>query len=288
LINELSVKVHIEVSSLGLLESASGGAGVTAAQANIINSRSADTVMTSRDDQTQVLAGLIQGNQNISNSGLPVLRSIPVIGKLFGADNNTNDDDQIVLLITPHINRNLALPSAAASTFVSGTANQSNGDMPLLLRDGATIQASPANTAQPVAANRAPVNLLITVNPAQPSFTPSPAPVLAPAQPLSTPSSMSAPAQPLSAPSSMSAPAQPLSAPSSMSAPAQPLSAPSSMPMSAQVSHDAPSSLPPGPNALSNPVPSPSSSMPPPSDFPTPETDSDSSLPPGIRSSPDE
>ena len=56
--------------------------------------------------QTVVLGGLIQEIQDRSESGIPILRSIPGLGFFFGGKSNTTDRTELLVLITPRVVRN--------------------------------------------------------------------------------------------------------------------------------------------------------------------------------------
>jgi len=56
-----------------------------------------------RDGETISLAGLIQDNRSIGNSGLPWLNDLPVVGHLFSTQDNTDVRTELIVLITPHI-----------------------------------------------------------------------------------------------------------------------------------------------------------------------------------------
>jgi general secretion pathway protein D len=56
-----------------------------------------------QDGQTVGLAGLISDNVSRGNSGIPVLKDIPVLGSLFGTQDNTRQRTELLILITPHV-----------------------------------------------------------------------------------------------------------------------------------------------------------------------------------------
>ncbi|MGI4943818.1 MAG: type II secretion system protein GspD, partial [Janthinobacterium lividum] len=56
-----------------------------------------------QDGQTIGLAGLIQDSVTRSNQGVPFLKDVPVIGALFGQQNNTRTRTELLVLITPHV-----------------------------------------------------------------------------------------------------------------------------------------------------------------------------------------
>ncbi|MNL61814.1 hypothetical protein D3C87_1857830 [compost metagenome] len=71
------------------------------------------------------------------------------LGSLFGGQKKTDQNTEIVLLLTPHIERSMALPSAADSYFPSGTESRVTV-MPM------TTQAPPAAPEAPAVAGDAP------------------------------------------------------------------------------------------------------------------------------------
>ena len=49
------------------------------------------------------------------------LRSLPIVGRLFGSNKDSNDKTEVVLSITPHLVRNVQRPALGASEFSAGT-----------------------------------------------------------------------------------------------------------------------------------------------------------------------
>jgi general secretion pathway protein D len=115
--NEVVMKVNLEVSTLGAKESSGGPQPATAYR---IGSRNASTSLRLRDGETQVLAGLIKAEDGKGITGVPYLSEAPLLGRLFGAHTDTRSKTEIVLLITPHVLRNLSLPDASRSLLNSG------------------------------------------------------------------------------------------------------------------------------------------------------------------------
>jgi general secretion pathway protein D len=56
-----------------------------------------------QDGQTIGLAGLIRDTTSRSNSGIPYLKDIPVLGNLFSQQDNTRTRTELIVLITPHV-----------------------------------------------------------------------------------------------------------------------------------------------------------------------------------------
>lgn len=105
--NDVTMKVNLEVSSV--IGKVAGPQGSSAYQ---VGTRQASTSLRLRDGETQVLAGLIRQEDSKSVSGLPGLAGLPLVGRLFGVHGDTRNKTEVVLLITPHVVRNLDVPDA--------------------------------------------------------------------------------------------------------------------------------------------------------------------------------
>ncbi|MGY2226622.1 secretin and TonB N-terminal domain-containing protein [Pseudomonas gingeri] len=92
-----------------------------------LGSRSTRTTLTARNNETQVVAGLIRTADTEEGSGLPGLSRLPGLGQaIFGTNKSEQGKSEIILLITPRIERNLDLPASQVSTFSSGTEARSS------------------------------------------------------------------------------------------------------------------------------------------------------------------
>jgi general secretion pathway protein D len=56
-----------------------------------------------QDGQTVGLAGLIQDSDQQGNSGIPLLKDIPLLGSLVSTQNNQRSRRELLVLITPHV-----------------------------------------------------------------------------------------------------------------------------------------------------------------------------------------
>lgn len=119
--NDVSINISLEVSNI--VKEIKSTSGLLTYQ---IGTRNANTTLRLRDGETQVLAGLIKDEQRDSASHFPGLGKIPLIGRLFSNETNAENRSEIVLLITPHVVRSLAMPSAHFLEFSSGTGNQAS------------------------------------------------------------------------------------------------------------------------------------------------------------------
>lgn len=146
--NEVVMKVNLEVSTLGPKESSGGPQPASAYR---IGSRNASTSLRLRDGETQVLAGLIKADDGKGISGVPYLSEMPLLGRLFGVHTDTRSKTEIVLLITPHVLRNLSLPDASRSILASGV-DANPGAEGARLRPTAQV-AVPMSGAAPAQSN---------------------------------------------------------------------------------------------------------------------------------------
>lgn len=67
--------------------------------------RTAKTTIVVKDGATVVIGGLIQDKKNTSQSAVPCLGDIPVLGALFRSQSKTNDKTNLMIFLTPHIIR---------------------------------------------------------------------------------------------------------------------------------------------------------------------------------------
>lgn len=115
---DIGMDVNFTLSSLGLAQTGSNGLKYYGT-----NNRTAKTVLSSQDGETQMLAGLINEENKDNSNGIPWLSDIPLIGRLFGSSGQDVKRTEVILLITPHIERSIDLPGSHVSTIPVGTEN---------------------------------------------------------------------------------------------------------------------------------------------------------------------
>ena len=96
-----------------------GSVFASAVYAPNLNKRSANTVVVTPDGQTVVIGGLIGNQKSSSESKIPLLGDIPVLGNLFKFSNHSNQKDELLMFITPHI---IQMPSQLAAMSTHETA----------------------------------------------------------------------------------------------------------------------------------------------------------------------
>lgn len=87
-----------EISDLG--DPVNLGAGAGGANIPIINTRKTKTAVSLEDGHTLGIGGLIKSSNKQSQSKIPFLGSIPILGRLFRTDNPTNDNTNLLIFIT--------------------------------------------------------------------------------------------------------------------------------------------------------------------------------------------
>jgi len=91
----VALDVKQEVNDVGAPEAPTGS--------RRINKREAETSVVLLNNQTLVLAGLIQDRRGSSERGVPVLNKIPILGWFFGFKERTIEKRELILLITPRV-----------------------------------------------------------------------------------------------------------------------------------------------------------------------------------------
>lgn len=140
---EISMDVEFSLSSLGVPQTSKDGMKYYSS-----NNRTAKTILSSQDGETQMLAGLISKNQRDEKNGIPGLSTLPLIGPLFRTSLEQQKWTEVVLLITPHIARNIVLPGAHVSTIPVGT-DDLPGDQDIRLHSEGRIRLNSSDIAAP-------------------------------------------------------------------------------------------------------------------------------------------
>jgi general secretion pathway protein D len=115
--DDVAIKMGLEVSNI--VREVTANAGSTVAYQ--IGTRNTNTVLQLRDGETQILAGLINDNDRRTSVRIPGLGDIPILGRLFGSNNDNKEKTEIVLLITPRVVRNIVRPEGVMAELPVGT-----------------------------------------------------------------------------------------------------------------------------------------------------------------------
>ena len=97
---EITLKLKIEVSAItGFV------GGQQSSQQPIIATRRIESNIRLKDGETNFLAGLIRTDETTTDTGIPGLMDIPIIGRIFTHKKTDVDRTDLILTLTPHIIR---------------------------------------------------------------------------------------------------------------------------------------------------------------------------------------
>lgn len=108
----VSLEVTQEVSSQGADVNIAGQAFAS------INKTEVGTNLVAKDGETIIIGGLIREDTNKARSGIPFLSRIPILGYLFGSTNDDTARSELIILLTPHVARNLQEASDMTSEYI--------------------------------------------------------------------------------------------------------------------------------------------------------------------------
>jgi len=97
--HEVSLKTKIEVSSV------TGQSTIGGISQPIISQRVVEHDIRLKEGEVNILAGLIQRTDTKTLNGWPGLAKIPVLRYLFSTDNVEHQEDEVIIVLIPHIVR---------------------------------------------------------------------------------------------------------------------------------------------------------------------------------------
>jgi len=96
--NRIDLTIAQEVSS----ELDTGNSNISSPT---ISNRSLSTQLSLEDGQTAVMGGLIQRSFTVDDKGVPFFKDIPLVGRLFSSEGLSEDNTELVVLITAYVLR---------------------------------------------------------------------------------------------------------------------------------------------------------------------------------------
>ncbi len=108
----VSLELSQEVSSLGAPVKIAGQ------DFSAINKIEAKTNLVAQDGQTIIIGGLIREDIGFTRSGIPFLSKIPILGYLFGSTVDEKTRNELIILLTPHVVRNMQEAKDITSDYV--------------------------------------------------------------------------------------------------------------------------------------------------------------------------
>lgn len=104
---ELSIKPHISANDTILLEIKHSAGGIKATGDTTLGptwtTRSVETRVVVRDQQTVLIGGLMQNTDEAVESKVPLLGDVPLLGYLFKYRRNTRRKSNLLIMLTPYI-----------------------------------------------------------------------------------------------------------------------------------------------------------------------------------------
>ena len=89
---------------LNVQQQVSNTTGSANSQGNFtIQQRAVGTQIAVQSGQTVLLGGLIQQNEDNTDTGVPGLNRVPILGRLFGTTNHSRNRTELIVLITPRV-----------------------------------------------------------------------------------------------------------------------------------------------------------------------------------------
>jgi len=113
--HEISLKTKIEVSSV------TGTSTIGGISQPIISQRVVEHDIRLKDGEASILGGLIQRTDTRTLNGWPGFAQIPIIRYLFSSDQVEHQEDEVVIMLIPHIVRLPEWTMANLRTLYSGT-----------------------------------------------------------------------------------------------------------------------------------------------------------------------
>jgi general secretion pathway protein D len=114
---DVTLKLDIEISSQN------GSTNIGGITEPIITQRTVTQTVRLKEGEANILGGILQKQTSNSLSGTPGLARLPLLKYIFGDNQKTTSDDQIVFLLIPHVVRAEMLDPLNLRQVDSGTSN---------------------------------------------------------------------------------------------------------------------------------------------------------------------
>jgi Flp pilus assembly secretin CpaC len=120
--------IQVDKSALG--QQVDVGGGVFAPS---FSKRTATVSMRLRDGESNLLAGLIAEEDRRTYRGIPGLTQIPILRSIFGAEDSTLEQRELVMIITPYIIRSREITADDLRALYVGAGSNVGGQAPSLI-----------------------------------------------------------------------------------------------------------------------------------------------------------
>ncbi|HWH76435.1 MAG TPA: SPOR domain-containing protein, partial [Candidatus Binatus sp.] len=137
----VNLQVKQEVSDVG-----SPNFGSTGSPS--FTTRDAETNAVVQDGDTLAIGGIIAERKTRDRSGIPYLMDIPVLGRFFGTTSDHSTRTELVILITPHVIRNID-ESRSVTQELKNKLSDVKNELERLARERAQRQPRPGSQQLP-------------------------------------------------------------------------------------------------------------------------------------------
>jgi general secretion pathway protein D len=112
---DVSLKLVVEVSSVASFQTIGG------IQEPVISQRKIEHEVRLKDGEVNILGGLIQRTDNDNWNGIPGAAGVPGLKYLFSQDSKEGIDDEVLIVLTPHILRFPSINAENLRRLAAGT-----------------------------------------------------------------------------------------------------------------------------------------------------------------------
>jgi len=149
---DVSMKLTIDISAVA------GNSNIGGISQPIIAQQDVANEVRLKDGEVNIIGGLIQENVSNTLSGWPGLQKIPILRSLFSESTSTNNDDELLIVLIPHVVRLPAITAENLQSLYSGTDTN-----PAVL----AVSQAQAPAAPPAVVSPAPAAAVPAVQPQQ-------------------------------------------------------------------------------------------------------------------------
>jgi general secretion pathway protein D len=143
---DVSMKVKVEVSEIDSTDNIGG------INQPVIGQRTVDHDIRLKDGEVSVLGGLIQRTNATNINGIPGLAQLPLLKYLFSDNSVSEQDSEVLIVMTPHVIRFPSISAENLRTLAAGTDSNArvyrDEDFPQAPANGAAAPSALPSTSQ--------------------------------------------------------------------------------------------------------------------------------------------
>jgi general secretion pathway protein D len=113
--NEVSMKLSVDISSIA------GTSNIGGINQPVISQRKIEHDVRLKEGEVSILGGLIERTEIKNQNGIPGLVAVPLAKYLFSDNSNEIQDQEVLIVLTPHIIRLPSITAANLRTMAAGT-----------------------------------------------------------------------------------------------------------------------------------------------------------------------